>query len=93
MDKIYVDYNSLKNNKLKELENVACDEMIKKVNELQGIVDSIEKNWQGSNANRYRKEINDIIDAINNFKHNCIEKNIIDIDTQIGRYQNNEEME
>ncbi len=93
MDKIYVDYGSLKGEKLRELETIACDEMIKKVNELRDIVDSIERNWHGSNADRYRAEIERIIEAIDKFKHNCIEKNLTDISEQVEKYKNNEEME
>lgn len=92
MGKIFIDYDSIRNEKLRDLEILSCDEMTKKVNELKGIVDSIEKNWQGSNANLYRKEIENIIDAITKFRKDCLEKNIVDITSQIEKYRNNEEI-
>ena len=92
MDKIYVDYNSLKSEKLRDLEYLACDELVRKVNGLKDIVTNIENNWHGSNAERYRAQIEEIIEAIDNFKKNCLEKNLSDIAEQVEKYKNNEEM-
>ena len=88
---IDIDINSVKNEKLRDLESLCCDELIEKVKNLSGIVDSIEQNWRGSKSEKYRKEISDIIDAINDFKTKCLEPNISDITAQVETYERNEE--
>ena len=89
---IDIDYESVRYGKLRELESLCCDELTEKVKALGLIVDSIERNWQGANAEKYRKEINDIIDAIENFKIKVLETNISDISTQAETYAKNEEV-
>ena len=91
MDKIFIDYEGAKNSVLKDLESLVCVELTKKVNELGGIVTSTEKNWQGLNAERSRQGINDIIDAINDFKKTCLDKYLTDINAQVEAYRDHEE--
>ena len=88
---IYIDYDSAKNVVLKDLETLVCVDLTKKVNELADIVASTEKNWQGLNAERSRQGINEIIDAINEFKNECLDKYLVDINTQVEAYRDNEE--
>lgn len=92
MNKAYVDYNSAKNTVLISLEELVCGDLTKKVNELNDIVDNISKNWQGSNAERSKQEISNIVDAIDAFKRNCLSKNVENISAQISEYQKNEEI-
>lgn len=89
---IFVDYDSVKNKTLRDLEILTCDELVKKVNKLSEIVDHIEQNWQGSNAERSKEQINKIIEAISDFKKNCLDKNLQDINAQIDQYQKHEEI-
>ena len=86
---VYIDFSRAKN-EIRDLEILSCDEVIAKVKDLGLIVDSIEQHWHGSKAELYRKQINDIIDAINQFRKTCLEKNIADINAQIQAYVNNE---
>ena len=89
---VYVDYESIKTNIIRDLEILTTDELTKQVNKLNEIVDHIEQNWHGSNAERSKQEINNIIDTIANFKKTCLDRNLQDITAQIDEYQKNEEI-
>ena len=69
---------------------IAHDKMISKVRELNSIVDHIESNWRGANSEKYRKGINEINDAIEEFRINCLEHIVTDIEGQVGTYEVNE---
>ena len=90
--KVFVDYENAKTKTIRDLELLVGDELTRKVNELNEIVDHIAQNWQGSNADRSKKEINDITEAISNFKRTCLDKNLHDISAQIDTYQQHEEV-
>lgn len=92
MNKVFVDYEGAKATVLPNLENLVCVELAKKVNELSDIVTDIEKNWRGANSQKARADINEIINAIDNFKRICINKNLADIKAQIEEYKKNEEL-
>ena len=89
---INIDYDSAKNGVLRDLESLVYDELTQKVNDLNGIVDNIQKNWQGVNAEKFKGQITAIVNAISDFKKNCLDKNLQDINTQIDEYKNNEEI-
>ncbi len=92
VDKIYVDHDSAKTGVLRELERLSCDELTRKVKELEDIVTSIEGNWKGANSNKYRKQISEIIDAISKFKNECLEPNIESLNAQLDVYKKHEEL-
>ena len=50
-NRIDIDYGSALE-KLHNLEILSCDELTKKVIELNEIVDNIEKNWRGVNSEK-----------------------------------------
>ena len=90
-NRIDIDYGSAQE-KLRSLEVLSCDELTKKVIELNGIVDSIEKNWRGANAEKYREKIKEIIEAISQFKKTCLEPNLANVNAQVEAYKTHEEV-
>ncbi len=90
-NRIDIDYG-VAQEKLHSLEVLSCDELTKKVVELNGIIDNIENNWRGVNSEKYRKKISDIIEAISNFKKTCLEPNLVNINAQVEAYKKSEEV-
>jgi uncharacterized protein YukE len=74
-----------------ELDNIVNNKMRKKVIELNDIVDHIQENWRGANAERYKKEVEDIINAIDEFRNNYLLKEISNIEAQSSQYSKYEQ--
>ena len=89
---LFVDYETAKSKVIRDLELLVNDELLKKVNNLNEIVDHIEQNWQGSNAQRSKEEINNIINSIGDFKRNVLDKNLQNITAQVEQYQKFEDV-
>lgn len=75
---------------ISDLDNYIQGSMKQKINELNSIVDNISKNWSGSNSEKYKRNIEEINNAIEDFRTNCLTRIIDDINNQIENYKNYE---
>ena len=75
---------------INDLDNFAQTNMKNKVRELNDIIDLISRNWQGANSEKYKKNVEEINQAIDEFRRTCLSKIIYDIDEQIKNYHNYE---
>lgn len=75
---------------IRQLDDFAQNSIKQKVNELNGIVDEISRNWHGANAEKYKKNVEEINTSIDNFRKDCLTKIVEDLDRQVEAYSNYE---